>query len=206
MNSKYFTAEKIYTRLAGRYRQKMQGITIGTIIEWCAEIELEVLGNWKQFERYDKEELIVVDGKALLPCHLYRVLDLYDSSNERIMNYHNNGAYISFSEFDNNTPSNSSKIYINYLGIAIDPVTKYPLLLRGHEQALFYGCAVRLLEEDFLNNKINTNAFADIQLKYEAALNSADTGFRHHSKNDIKEYMAVILNAYQKPNRLSLNL
>jgi len=206
MNSKYFTAEKIYTRLVDRYRKKMGGVKIGTIVEWCAEIEIEVLGNWKQFQRFDKYEMEVVSGKALLPCNLYRILDVYDSSEKRIMNYHNNGVYLSFSDYGDNKPSDGSKIYINFLGIAVDPESGYPYLLRGHEQALFWGCVVRLHDEDFSLGLINANAYSDMVLKYEAALNAADSGFRHFSKNDEKEYMAVILNAIQKPNKFPLNL
>ena len=41
---------------------------------------------------YDKYEITVVDGKALLPCNIYRLLDVYNGSNTRIMRYHNNGA------------------------------------------------------------------------------------------------------------------
>ena len=130
MNSKYFTAEKIYTRLVDRYRKKMGGVKIGTIVEWCAEIEIEVLGNWKQFQRFDKYEMEVVSGKALLPCNLYRILDIYDSSEKRIMNYHNNGVYLSFSDYGDNKPSDGSKIYINFLGIAVDPESGYPYFKR----------------------------------------------------------------------------
>jgi hypothetical protein len=206
MNNKYFTAEKIFARLAKVYKSKMQGTDIGTIIEWCAEIELEVLGNWQQFVRYDKYEITVVDGKALLPCNIYRLLDVVDGSEIRMMNYHNNGAYLSFSEYDDNVPSDGSSIYINFLGIAIDPETGYPLLLRGHEQALYWGCAVKLHEEEFSQGKLNAQSFNRMVDMYEVSLRSADTGFRHFSKNDAKEYMAVILNAIQQPNRLPLNL
>ena len=119
MNTKYFTAEKIFARLAKIYKSKMQGTDIGTIIEWCAEIEIEVLGNWQQFVRYDKYEITVVDGKALLPCNLYRLLDVVDGSEIRMMNYHNNGAYLSFSEYDDNVPYSTKKI-INSINSILD--------------------------------------------------------------------------------------
>jgi hypothetical protein len=157
MNQKYFTAEKIFVRLAREHREKIKQFNIGDIIEWCAEIEIEVLGDYKQFARIENYKMTVTDGKCLLPCNIYRILDLLDSGRTRIFDFHNNGTFISFSEDANIVPSEGEILYMNYDGIALCPDTGYPLLLRGHEQALYWGCLFRMYEGDFMTNKITAN-------------------------------------------------
>ena len=73
-NQKYFKAEKIFARLASRHKNKMGAMSIGTIIEWCAEIETEVIGNWAQFERYDKHE--ITRSKKKFSFHLKNIFRL----------------------------------------------------------------------------------------------------------------------------------
>lgn len=203
-NNKYFTAEKIFARLSKTHKDKMSSYSIGDIIEWCAEIEIEVIGNYHQFTKYENVPLTVIDGKAMLPCNIFRISDIYSSSNNRIFNAHSDGDKISFSEDSNYIPSSNEIIYINYIGIPVDPETGYPLLLKGHEQALYWGCLTRMYEEDYLTQNIHGNIYNDMTIRYETALNAADNGFRHHTRNDMKEYMAVVLNAIQKANRLPM--
>ena len=202
-NNKYFSAGKIHHRLSQRHKNKMSGYSYGDIVGMCAEVEIEILGNHVQFEPFEKVELTVIDGKALTPCNIYRILDVFTSDNTRIFNYHYDGDKISFSEESNYVPSNNSKVYINYYGIPLDD-EGYPMFLKGHEQALYWGCLVRMYEEDYAEGKIHPNTYNDFTIRYESHLNAAESNFRHTSKNDIKEWKAVIFNAIQKPNRIPL--
>jgi hypothetical protein len=201
-NNKYFSAEKIFARLSRNQKQKMLNYSIGDIIEWCAEIEIEVIGDAPQFEKFEDVELTVIDGTALLPCNIYRIKDIFLSTGKRIMGVHNDGDKLIFSE-NEYYPATGEKIYINYLGIPLDK-KGYPVMLKGHEQALYWGCVVRMYEEDYSTGNIHPNVYNDFTIRYESALNAAGSGMRHRSKNELKDYMAVILNAIQKPNRLPL--
>jgi len=201
-NQKYFSGEKIFARLSRNYKTKMLSHSIGDIIEWCAEIEVEVLGHAIQFVKFQDVELTVIDGKALLPCNIYRLTDIFLHSGKRLMSVHNDGDKLSFGE-DGYVPADGEKIYINFMGIPLDE-KGYPMFLKGHEQALYWGCVVRMFEEDYAMQRIHPNIYNDITIRYESALNASGTGMRHHSKNDLKNYMAVILNAIQKPNRMPL--
>jgi len=97
-NNKYFSAEKIFARLSRNQKQKMLNYSIGDIIEWCAEIEIEVIGDAPQFEKFEDVELTVIDGTALLPCNIYRIKDIFLSTGKRIMGVHNDGDKLIFSE------------------------------------------------------------------------------------------------------------
>jgi len=205
MNQKYFSAEKIYARLAKQHKKKMAEYTLGDIVGMCAEIEIEVIGDSYEYERIENYEMEVIDGKALLPCNIYRILDVM-SNNTRIFDFHNNGIFLSFSENANIVPSNGSIVTMNYMGIPLCPDTGYPLFLRGHEQALYWGCLFRIYEEDGISGNMNYNSWNDIQLRYETQLSAAKGGFRHMDRNSMKQFTAIVTNAIQKANKLPTNL
>jgi hypothetical protein len=202
-NTKYFTAEKIFSRLQRVFRQKMQEYAIGDVVEVCAEIELEILGNYNTFRHVDKHALVVNQSRVMLPCDLYRLKDVYTGGNQRIFFFTNNGTYLSFNEECNILPSDGSTIYINYEGIPVDE-NGYPMLLRGHEQACFWGCVVRFFEEDHAMGRVNENTWRDWSSKYEFALSSANTGFRHMSRNEMKTFLAVMYDAIPKVSEMNL--
>ena len=202
-NTKYFTAEKIYSRLQRVFRQKMQEYKIGDVIEVCAEIELEILSNYSTFRHVNKFPIVVNQSMALLPCDLHRLKDIYTSSNQRIFFSTNNGTYLHFSNECNIVPPDGSTIYINYDGIPVDE-NGYPMLLRGHEQACFWGCVVRFFEEDHAMGRVNENVWRDWESRYENALASANTGFRHMDRNEMKVFMAGLYDAIPRVSEMNL--
>ena len=203
-NTKYFTAEKIFSRLSRVFRQKMLEVQLGDIIEICAEIELEILNNYHSFRHVVKHALTVNQNRALLPCDVHRLKDIYTSNGTRIFNFTNDGTYLHFSRECNIVPADGTQIYINYDGIPIDE-NGYPMLLRGHEQACFWGCVVRLFEEDHAFGRINENTWRDWSSKYEYSLAAADTGFRHMTRNEAKVFMAIVQDAIPKVTQMDLN-
>lgn len=203
-NTKYFTAEKIYARLNRIFKQKMAEYSIGDVIEVCAEIELEILSNYHTFTHINQRALVVNSYRALLPCDLHRLKDVYTSGGTRIFHFSNDGTYLHFNEECNVRPGDGTTIYINYDGIPVDK-DGYPMLLRGHEQACFWGCVTRFFEEDHALGIVNENTWRDWSSKYEYALASADVGFRHMSRNEIKVFMAGVYDAIPKVNEMHLN-
>lgn len=201
-NSKYFKVEKIFARLNRQHRSKASEYRIGDIVEWCAEIETEVINDPIEYIEFNDVQLEVIDGKALLPCNIQRLVDVYQNG-MRLFGYHNDGVKLSFSDLTNTSVSNGSIVRINYTGIPLDD-NGYPMFLRGHEQALYWGCIVRMYEEDYALQKIHPNTYNDFTIRYESALNASKNNFRHRSRNEIKEYTAVVMNALQFANRLPM--
>jgi len=203
-NSKYFSAEKIFSRLSMIFKKKMEEYNLGHIVEMCAWVEFEVLGTYASTYHKNKHAIDVVDYQALLPCDVFRVKDVYTTGNNRILGFTNNGVYLHFSEECTNRPANGSTIYINYDAIPTDD-NGYPLFLRGHEDALYWGCVIRMHEEDHADGLVNENVWRDWMIRYEVSLDSADNGFRHHSRNELKEFMAVVHDMIPRVNEMNLN-
>ena len=90
------------------------------IIAWCAECETEWCGDVESMVTYTKHEMSVSNYQAQLPCHVYRILDVYTDPTDpnSVVPYYNNGAYLVF-----NSTMTEDTVYMNYYGIAIDQET-----------------------------------------------------------------------------------
>lgn len=190
-------------RLQRRFPKRMTGVNLGDIVELCAEVEFEVLGTYTGMVHKNSIAIVVNGYRILLPCDVFRLKDVYTSSGTRIMGFTNNGTYLHFNEECNIRPADGTKILINYDGIPTDE-HGWPLFLRGHEQALEWGCVIRLLEEDHADGLINENTWQLWQEKYEYALASADTGFRHKDRNEMKEFMLLVHDMIPKVKEMHL--
>jgi len=92
-NQKYITAETILSMLSSYIKKKE--VDINDIIEWCAECEITVLGDVEQMHKYFMIPITVTNYKALLPCNVYRLLDVFDCGDNRI-NHYNDGSHLVF--------------------------------------------------------------------------------------------------------------
>ena len=192
MNNKYITAETIMNRVASVHKERSQEFDVNDYIEWCAECETEYLGDVESMTLYKEVELVVDNGQALLPCNLYRLLDICTSDSMTPQNrepYYNDGTYLHFNDdFD------ADKIYINYYGIAIDTDTGFPVIKKGHEQACEKFCIKKIYEELFYLQKLNANVWAEINTELTLELSAADGSVRDFSRNDLQEISKIIGN------------
>lgn len=202
-NSKYFKAEKIMARLQRRFPKRMLSVNIGDVVEICAEIEFEVLNSYTGMVHKNKVGVKANSNRLMLPCDIFRLKDVYTSDGTRIMGFTNNGTYLHFNEQCNIRPVDNTEVYINYDGIPVDE-SGWPLFLRGHEQACEWGCIIRLMEEDHADGSINENVWQGWLQQYENALNTANNGFRHKDRNEMKEFMLCIYDMIPKVKEMHL--
>lgn len=192
-NQKYTTVENIFARLSQKIKTK--SFDIEDIVQWCAECTVEVIGAPIAMRNYNKLKLRVTQNKALLPCNVYRLLDVFSSANHRYKSYYNDGSHIVFNStqrFEND--GESDFIYINYLGIAVDSKTGYPYILRGHEIACESYCVKQLYREDFYNGKISHAVWTDITDECSIQCAAANNGIRHESNDDMRNVLLQFYN------------
>jgi hypothetical protein len=195
-NSKYFTADLIYNRIARVYKNKIREFNISNFIEWCATVEIEYIGSFEQFVPVSNHKLTVQNRRAKLPCNIYTIQDVMDGD-DRVYNYRNNGVYLFF---DNHNYVDGKKIEINYLGIAIDEDSGLPLHLRGHEAACEHYCLHHMLAEDYLLGKIPENKYERISRNFDDAVDAAKSSHRHVSADERHQFLAAMANMIHNPN------
>ena len=90
-----------------------------------------------------------MNNMLLLPCNVFRLLDVYESRNKKLT-YKNNGAYLYDFRYNGikQTYPNGFKLYLNYVGINIDETTGELLIVKGHEEACKTFCKIEAFAED----------------------------------------------------------
>jgi len=200
-NQKYTTAEQIMQRLAMEPALRDKDFNIDEVVQWCAECTIEVIGSPVAMYNYQKVALKVRENLALLPCNVYRLLDVFSNGDRRYSNYQNDGVHLIFSS--NFVPVDIDKdgdrvIFINYRGIAVDNKTGYPLILKGHEIACISYCKWKLYELDYMNNRIDQNRWNYIVMQKQDQCQAANNGIRHETNDDMRRMLTVTWNMIPK--------
>jgi hypothetical protein len=193
-NNKYTSVLEIL------HRVEKYGIDIHQCVQMCAQCEIEeirLIQDWFKFTNI--ERTTDSDGRALMPCNVYRLLNVKDSNGTRITGYYNNGTYL-ISKNNKNT-----KLLFDYYGIPIDTKGR-PLIIRGHEKACEYYCILRALEPDFIEGKISATAYGYVSDKFDEGVAEARSSFKNITRDDLLEYNQIMYNMIRNVSIVPMNL
>ena len=199
-NAKYTTFHEVYNRITALVKGKT--INPADILEWCVQCETEYIESYSSFVQYLRVKLKVRDKAARIPPYKTRILDVYeDPENEKShVNYYDNGAYLVL-------PSEYKKdyVYINFIGIAVDPETNIPFIKKGHEEACVYHCLVNLYLEDALNGRIDRNMYMMYEQKRDQYVRAAQGDYSDFDRRELMIVNAITLNMLPYINFESLH-
>lgn len=200
-NYLYTTVENIHARVSSINKRK--AFDILDCVEWCAELELDLLGDVDRMADFFMVECVVTDNQALLPCNMYRLKDVLYSDNTRRTDYYSTGQYLNFlpgTSFDTND-DDESVVYINYKGLPVDSKTNYPLISRNHILAAQAYCMYKLYYEDYLNGDIDENRWRTLEEHKIIQCEAARNGFRDKTNDDMQRYQQVVSNMIMDPKQ-----
>lgn len=189
--AKYYSAKDVAVRIARN--NKNLSFELSDIIEWCAECEIYEIGEFEQFTPHYNQEITVKDGKALLPCNVYRVLNIAEGSCKTKERHTNDGVYLHFPD----KGTGEWKISIDYLGIPLDE-DGYPAIMDGHQEACYWYCLTKIMLEDYLNKKIDSNQWSYINSMSAIKCREARSTFRFMTRNQMDEHMRMMHNMTRK--------
>lgn len=196
MNSKYTTHQEIYSRLSLTHKHKQ--FTPLEIAQWCAECSVEVIGDIDRMERYVGIRLPVVDKKAMVPCNLYRILEVFDNNLRRI-EYRHDGVYLDF-----HGSFTGTDIYITYMGVPVDTETGYPLIKKGHEKACEAYCVYKMYYEDFLAGRLDATRWGFVVEDMNNQVSAAGSPVRHMDRKDFERINKIHGQLFMRPGWISL--
>ena len=198
-NQRYVSPMDIYAKLSRIHKSK--NFSYDDIVEWCAEVETDYIGDVDGMSKFLEVKLDVSGYKAKLPCNVYRILDVYSSPQSTASRepYNNSGAYINF-----NSTYKNEYIYVDYYGITIDETTGEPLVLKGHEQGCEAYCIRNIYYEDFLLGKITTDRWGYIDNDWKVKAEASKGGFRHWDRQKINDMNVIMGNIIPKIGNLKL--
>jgi len=196
-NYKYTTAEEIMSRVNAVHPHKPTNIT--DFINWCAQCEVEEIKEYQYNVKFKNVKLEVINGKAKLPCNVWRILALQEKiDGDYYTNYTENGSYVFVKDNYGTADSDGKKwIYLSYEGLPVDGKTGMPLVLKGHEAACEAYCVMKMYYEDYLTEVISDNRWNKIEDVFTMALAKTNTRIRHTSYADKQKYYRIMYNMVQ---------
>ena len=193
VNNLYIDIDGIMNVISSKY--KSVNLSKSQVLEWSAYAQINELGVAHDFFFFKDIELTLEDDtntnykKAIMPCNVFRLLDVYDNNVSRV-SYRSDGEYFYF----NDPPD---KVYIKYYGL---PVTEEgrPLFIKGHEVALAYYCLYNHFEEPFILGEFDGQRFAYLEQRWFDEREKARSIFRRKTRGEIEEMLQIIANVVPK--------
>lgn len=184
-NNKYIGIESVLTNITSLYSKL--NVTKHGIIEWVMDCEINHIANMSEWTLFVDISLEVDQKKALLPCNVYKLLEVRDGG--EMIKYFYNGTYLFLDK-------NYTDLTITYRGLTVlEDGT--PLILRGHEVACARFCIVNLFEEDYVSGKLDGQRFGYLNQKWYEERDKAISSMRNLTRNDIRDMLMI--NANMKP-------
>lgn len=169
---------------------KSKNFDIYDIVEWCGIAETRYIKDIELMIPVYEVPLVVSSSQALLPCNVYRLLDVYDVGGSLIdFKMNNHGTYLTSLKYRNRDEDYAEDtIYINYMGTPIDDETGYPLIIKGHENACEMFCKIRSFEEDAVLGKISYPMWDSWNMKFSGMIShAAQNPYRHKTRAHLKD-------------------
>ena len=135
--------------------------------------------------RYEEVELTVESCRALLPCNLERILDIYDPNESIVVGAQNMGSYLSLpDDYTDDT------VFINYVGTPLSN-QGIPLIVKGHENACELFCKIRTFEEDMVDGRFDKNLWMSWDQQFSGMCQNALQNWKHKTRDDINKLQVI---------------
>lgn len=199
-NYKYVRVDNIFQRLG----QRLKGIELpfDDIVEWCAECEINEIGQYQDWDiNYDTHftSTDITSRQVTLPTNCFYVKSCKSgiTAGCRYLDFTVNGNYLTLEE-------DITDFYIDYIAFPVDSVTGYLLIPRGHENACFWYCMKALKLADYLDGRLDQNRWSTIENEYQIAVEKAWSSSARISDNDKVKVLDALRTTnynYQDPTR-----
>jgi hypothetical protein len=183
-NQKYVTPDVIAYELGREFKSKKWDI--GDVRTWCGIVETRYVKDIETMMKFEEVPLTVTSNMLLLPCNVFRILDVYESVNKNLT-YKNNGAYLYDFKYNGvkQTYSDNFTLYLNYIGINIDESTGEILIVKGHEEACKTFCKIEAFAEDAAYGRFSKDIWAMWKEEFSGQFKAARYNVQHKSRLDI---------------------
>ena len=198
-DQKYISHKAIAADITRVYKNKP--VDLNDILEWCSQVETRYNIDVDKMVLYIKVGLNVDQEtsppQALMPCNVFRLLDVYSAAEEYI-NYYNNGAYLILP-----ADYKSDHVYINFVGTALSDEGE-PLIIKGHENACETFCKIRLFEEDVAYGRFNMQLWAMWKEEFSGQVAASKSDMRHFDRQHFNKLNIIRGNMIPKIGGLVL--
>lgn len=179
-NNIYTGIDAVMSQIASLYPSLV--IDKGNVMEWSAYAQMHEIVRIRDWFLFDNVLLAIDQKKALLPCNVHKLLDVWSTTYGRVY-FRNDGVYLFFNE-------NYTDVYIKYRGF---PVTDEgePLFFKGTERALARYCIKNAHEKDFMSGKLDATRWEYLVSEWEMDRDAARGNLASLTRNDIEKILQI---------------
>lgn len=155
MQQLFTNPETIFHRLTGSFPDK--SISKDNIYEWCFDAEVNYICNENDMVLYDNAELEIdsISRKAVLPCNVFRLVNVYDCENNPLKYTLLPPSYIKLD-------CQEEKVFVSYYGLGVDD-DGAPYVPSNHIPALETFCQINIIKPDAIALKYPYNIWKDMK-------------------------------------------
>jgi hypothetical protein len=200
-NSLYVSHKVIYADLSRKFKDKL--FEEDDIIEWVGICESRYTHDIDMMFKFTEVPLTVQTignrPMAKLPCNIFRLLDVYTSSDwKSTQEHYNNGEYLILPD-----GYTLQYVFINYIGTPISDDGE-PLIVKGHENAVETFIKLQAFEEDWINQSISPTVYGTWQQMFSGQIQNSKYTFRHFDRSYFEKLMIIHGNSVPKIGTLPL--
>jgi hypothetical protein len=203
-NSKYIGPEVIAYELS--LSNKNKEWDLNTVRTWCMNCETRYIKDVDTMIEFEQIPLRYEHEQVLLPCNVFRILDVYRNHYE-ILDYKNNGAFLydfKWKGIHRHYPEGTA-IFINYRGINIDHETGECLIVKGHEEACKLYCKLQMYEDDRNMGRFPKDIYAQWEEQFSGMYMAARSNYQHKDRKKIDNLTIIRGNMVPKIGSLVLH-
>lgn len=186
-NYKYVSVQEIENMLSRNHKSLI--FAPGDVVAWCWECIREI-GNFEGFITYRDVPLEVKNGKAQLPCNIFRILYVRQGGMV-VRNYNDDGTYLHMG-------FRSGKIVIDYIGIAADK-KGYPLIEDISAQACYWYCYKKLKWDEYIGGFMTESQWQRIEDNYADYWAAAKGSWKNATRDDMDQIYEVMMRFHRTP-------
>ena len=202
-NSKYITPEVIAFELSTSFKNKQW--EVDTVRTWCMNCETRYIKDIETMMKFVGVPLRIEHGMALLPCNVWRRLDVYKNRYE-ILSYNCNGAFLYDFHWKGvrRNYRDGEYIFIDYAGVNIDEEGEC-LIVKGHEEACKMYCKLQMFEEDMVMGRFPKDVYAQWSELFSGMYMAARSNYQHKDRKQIDNLTIIRANMIPKIGSLILD-
>lgn len=176
------------------------------VSEWCAQVEVEYLCDIDIMWEFRAIPLTVGHDKmVLLPCNVYKIMELYDSNKDFLV-YNRTETHLTEirNMFNDEEVKEGDIIYISFKGVPVNKDTGDILIPSGHEPICETYCMKMAFMEEALLGKVDRTIYLDWDRKFSGQIQAVRSSYRNIDKANILRREIINGNMLPKIGRMDI--